>query len=72
MLVGGVIVNSRKTVKEQGFTLIELLIVLSVVAILLGVVAPGFFDLIERNRLETGASKFLSSLMQLVNARNDC
>lgn len=46
-----------------GFTLVELLVTLLIVAILFGLAVPAFVNLLERNRLETTASRFLNTLM---------
>ena len=46
-----------------GFTLIELMIVLVIAAILLALAAPGMRNMLERNRLQTGAESLYSSLM---------
>jgi type IV fimbrial biogenesis protein FimT len=49
--------------RDGGFTLVELLITLLIVSILLGVAAPAFIDLLERNRLETTSTQFMTTLM---------
>ncbi len=38
----------RKTMKQQGFTLIELLVVMAIVATLLSIVAPRYFNSLDK------------------------
>lgn len=47
---------------EKGFTLLELLIVLAIVAIFATLAAPAFDNLIVKNRVESQANLFVSSL----------
>lgn len=54
--------------QESGFTLIEAMIVLVIVAILIGVAAPGFMDLIGNNRM---ISEVYSLRATLSNARSE-
>ena len=48
--------------REHGFTLIELMIVVVILAILLTVAGPSFFDSLTRNQVRTQASLVVSSL----------
>lgn len=50
-------------IRQQGFTLIELMTVLAIAAVLLAVAAPGFKNLLERNRLQSAANNLYTSLM---------
>ena len=54
---------SKSQSQVRGFTLIELMIVVIIVAVLLAVALPGFRDLLERNRLQAGATGIYTSLM---------
>lgn len=56
-LGGGLIKRAR------GFTLIELMVTIAISAILAGLAAPSFQDLIASNRLKSHASSLLSSLL---------
>ena len=55
------LVNLRDR-KITGFTLIELMIVVVIVAVLLAVAGPSFYDTVVRNNVRTQASKIVSSL----------
>jgi len=48
---------------QVGFTLVELMITVVIVAILMAFAAPGFRDLLERNRLQSTSSNVYASLM---------
>lgn len=48
--------------KLSGFTLIELLITLSVLAILVGLVAPGFTSFIKNNRLSSQINTLIGTI----------
>jgi type IV fimbrial biogenesis protein FimT len=48
--------------RERGFTLIELMIVVVILAILLAVAGPSFFDSLTRNQVRTQTSLVVSSL----------
>ncbi len=48
--------------KHSGFTLIELLITLSVLAILVGLVAPGFTSFIKNNRLSSQINTLIGTI----------
>lgn len=48
--------------KQQGFTLIELMITLAVIAIVAGIAAPSFSDMIQDNRLTTTSNELLTGL----------
>ncbi len=62
--------NSMKTTassalqrrKTAGFTLVELMVVLSIVAIILTLAAPGFSTLMQRTRLKSYANEFVTSV----------
>ena len=45
--------------RQQGITLVELLITLAILAILVGVVFPGFQSILARNSIATGANSVL-------------
>lgn len=47
---------------ETGFTLLELLVAIAVLAILLGVGVPGFFEIIANNRVTTQTNELVSAL----------
>ena len=47
---------------DRGFTLIELMMTLAVVAILLGIAAPGFVSIIKNNRITTVTNDLLADL----------
>ena len=48
---------------SAGFSLVEMLVTLLVVAVLLGAAVPGLFNLVEQNRLQTTATRFMNTLM---------
>jgi len=48
--------------KQYGFSLVELIATLSIAAILLTTAVPGFFSMIQRDRLTTQANDFVSTL----------
>jgi len=52
----------RPGLPVKGFTLIELMIVLVILAVILGVVLPGFTDLRLTNRLKTYANEIVASV----------
>ena len=45
-----------------GFTLLELIVTMAVAAIVLTVGVPGFYELINNNRLTSGANEFVAAL----------
>lgn len=47
---------------SAGFTLLELMFTLIVVALLLGIAVPGFFDTIRSNRAAANANEFVTAL----------
>jgi type IV fimbrial biogenesis protein FimT len=49
--------------KQRGFTLIELLISIVILAVLLGLAAPAFVELVRNNRIQTSADQFFTSLI---------
>jgi type IV fimbrial biogenesis protein FimT len=53
---------SRNTQKEKGFTLIELMITVVVLAVLVAIAGPAFYDTIKRNEVRTQASQIVASL----------
>ena len=50
--------------KCRGFTLIELMVVLTLLAVIAGLAAPGFRSTIARQKLSTAANDLLSSALQ--------
>lgn len=50
--------------RARGFTLIELMVTIAIAAILAGLAAPSFRDLIANNRLKTHTSALHTSLLQ--------
>lgn len=48
--------------RARGFTLIELMVVISLIAILLGLAAPNFIDARRNSELATTANEFLAAL----------
>lgn len=59
----------RKTTKrgEQGFTVIELMVAVAIIAIIAGIAAPSFVNLIRGNRV-TSAGNELVALMQIARS----
>ena len=51
--------------RSQGFTLVELMIVLLILAIMLGMAAPAFRDLVRAQRVKTASFDVFSSLVLL-------
>ena len=60
--------DSQKT-WQSGFTLIEVLITIAVLAILVSIAAPSFFETIERRKLE-GAAEELYSYLQFARSES--
>lgn len=54
---------------QRGFTLIEVLITIAVLAILVSIAAPSFFETIERRKLE-GAAEELYSYLQFARSES--
>jgi type IV fimbrial biogenesis protein FimT len=52
----------NKKMKQTGFTLIELMVTLAVIAIVAGIAAPSFSQIIQDNRLTTISNELLASL----------
>lgn len=52
----------RRRRMASGFTLVELMITIVVLAILAGLAAPSFADLIERNRLAGAANEIVAAM----------
>lgn len=48
--------------KSAGFTLIEILVAVAVLAVLLGLAAPSFVDMVHRNRAATSANDVMAAL----------
>lgn len=48
--------------KHQGFTLFELLITLLIMALLVGLVLPNFFHLVQKNRTEIATQSLLQAI----------
>jgi type IV fimbrial biogenesis protein FimT len=57
---GGIQMTLRSS--NGGFTLIELMVVVVIVAVLLAVAGPAFYDNVVRNNVRTQASKIVSTL----------
>ena len=51
----------------RGLTLLEMMVALSIVGVLLGIGAPGFSSVIERNRTTTVANRLLTDLVRTRN-----
>lgn len=58
----------RPGVRSRGFTLIELLMVMAIAAILMGLAAPSFRNMLINQKLASSASTLLADVMQ---ARNE-
>ena len=56
------ILTVRSLQSSAGFTLIELMITLVVLAVLLTIMGPSFYDTIKRNEVRTQASQIVASL----------
>ena len=56
---------SAKTSRLQGFSLVEVMIVLSIVAILMGLAAPAFQGLQELRRLEGHAAELATDIQHI-------
>lgn len=48
----------------RGFTLVELMIVVTLMAVMLGIAAPSFRDFVAGQRVKTAAGEYSSSLVQ--------
>lgn len=51
-----------RQIAKNGFTLIELMVVVAIVAILAGIAAPSFRDMIRNNRLATATNDLIGEL----------
>jgi type IV fimbrial biogenesis protein FimT len=49
--------------KKKGFTLIEAMVTIAVAGILLSIGIPSFSKMIERNRISSASSEFMSAMM---------
>lgn len=54
--------HTSKAGRSRGFTLIELMVTLVVLAVVMGIAAPSFSDMINRNRLTAAANELVSAL----------
>ncbi|MEG2232178.1 MAG: prepilin-type N-terminal cleavage/methylation domain-containing protein, partial [Lachnospiraceae bacterium] len=57
--------NKKKKRNNRGFSLVELIIVIAIMAVLVGVMAPQFFKYIERSRKSTDVQNVASIVTAL-------
>lgn len=51
-----------RAISIRGFTLVELMVTIAVLAIILGIAAPSFTEIIHRNRLVAGANELVAAM----------
>ena len=55
----------KSTYKNNGFSLVELIVVIAIMAVLVGVLAPQFIKLVEKSRMATDVQN-IETLLKLL------